>query len=295
MRALRTVVDTGSFTAAAERLGYTQSALSKQIAALEHSVGTALFVRRARGVETTEAGRRLAIRAGSILDQLDAAQRELQTLDAPVGGAVTLGGFPATAMRLAPAAIARARLLAPDIDVEFVESSTPVQLRRLRAGRLDLAIVALGRDLPDWDTTGIECEELAAGQLMVALSERHPLAYRTSVSVAELTAETWVAGTGAPGEPQFGPWPTVATPHIGVRLSEWSARLGFVAAGLGITTVPTLIASSLPAGVVAVRVQDTAFAGRSMHLAWIGSLNPAASVLRDAVVSEALRISDWQG
>ncbi len=294
MRALRAVAETGSLTAAADRLGYTQSALSKQLAALEQAAEAVLLVRQARGVELTEAGRRLAVRTSSILDQLDAAQRELQTLDTPVGGAVTLGGFPTTAMHLAPAAISRARAHYPNIDVEFVESSTPVQLRRLRAGRLDLAIIALGRDLPDWDTTGIELEQLASGQLRVAVSERHPIAHMDTVDATELADETWIAGTGAPGEPQFGAWPTLASPHIGARLREWSARLGFVSAGLGITTVPGLLASSLPRGVVAVKVEDRAFNGRSMHLAWIGRLEPAAAALRDAVISEAVRMADRQ-
>lgn len=292
LRALRTVVETGSLTAAAERLGYTQSALSKQIASLERLTGTELFHRKARGVEATEAGRRLAVRAAAVLDQLDAAERELQTLDAPVGGSVSLGGFPTTAMRLAPAAIARARLVYPDIDVEFVASSTPVQLRRLRAGRLDLSIVALGRDLPDWDTTGLELEELPSGHLVVAVSERHALAQRSKITPDELTEETWVTGNGAPGDPQFGAWPTLQSPHIGVRLTDWSARLGFVAAGLGITTVPALVASALPQGVVTLKVDDAAFAGRGMYLAWVGDLTPAAAALREAIVHEAGRIAD---
>lgn len=292
LKALRAVVETGSLTAAADRLGYTQSGLSKQIAALEHAAGAALFIRRPRGVEATEAGRRLSVRAATVLDQLDAAERELETLDTTVGGSVTLGGFPTTAMRLAPAAIARARLLSPEIDVEFVESSTPVQLRRLRAGRLDLGIIAVGPDLPDWDTTGMELEELPSGELVIAISERHALAHRSSVTVDDLTDEVWVIGAGAPGDPQFGAWPTLPAPHIGVHLREWSARLGFVAAGLGVTTVPALVASTLPAGVVAVKVEDSTFAGRSMHLAHIGQLSPAAATLREAIIREAGRIAD---
>lgn len=294
LRALRAVVETGSFTAAANRLGYTQSALSKQIAALEHAVAAALFTRRPRGVEATEAGRRLSVRAATVLDQLDAAERDLETLDAKVGGPVTLGGFPTTAMRLVPAAIARARLLSPDIDVEFLESSTPVQLRQLRAGRLDLGIIAIGSDLSDWDTTGMELEELPSGRLLVAVSERHPLAPRSSVTVDDLTNEVWVTGTGAPGDPQFGAWPTLPAPHIGVRLREWSARLGFVAAGLGVTTVPALAASTLPAGLVAVNVEDSTFAGRNTHLARIGRLSPAASTLREAIIRESGRIANGE-
>src|SRR5690349_21406031 len=148
LRALRAVLDTGSLTAASERLGFTQSALSKQMATLEAAAGAQLFRRGPRGVEPTEAATRLAARAATILDQLDAAERELASLSAPLGGRVALGGFPTTAMRLVPRTIARVRASHPAIDVDFLESSTPVQIRRLRAGRLDLAILAVGSGLP---------------------------------------------------------------------------------------------------------------------------------------------------
>ncbi|MFL6126760.1 LysR family transcriptional regulator, partial [Actinophytocola sp.] len=240
LRALRAVLETGSLTAASERLGFTQSALSKQIAALEAATGAELFRRGPRGVEPTEAGNRLAARAATILDQLDAAQRELADLSAPLGGRVALGGFPTTAMRLVPGAIARVRAEHPAIEIGFLESSTPVQIRRLRAGRLDLAILSSGEGLPGWDLTGIELERLPAGALLLAVGPRHRLARAERVAVADLEEEDWIAGRGARGEPQFGAWPTLRRPRVVAELGDWSARLGFVAAGLGVTTVPSL-------------------------------------------------------
>ena len=292
LRALRAVLDTGSLTAASERLGFTQSALSKQIATLETATGARLLRRGPRGVEPTEAGSRLAARAATILDQLDAAQRELDDLSVPLGGRVALGGFPTTAMRLVPRAIARVRAEHPSIEVDFQESSTPVQIRRLRAGRLDLAILSSGEGLPDWDLTGIEHERLPAGVLLLAVGRGHRLAGATSVDIADLGDEDWIAGRGARGEPQFGPWPTVANPRVVAELSDWSTRLGFVAAGLGVTTVPSLAASALPSGVVGVEVDDPAWVGRTMLLARIGALGGPAQAVRAALFTEARSIAD---
>ncbi|SDO66533.1 LysR family transcriptional regulator [Lentzea jiangxiensis] len=292
LRALRAVVETGSLTAASERLGFTQSALSKQIAALEAATGTRLFDRGPRGVEPTAAGSRLAVRAAVILDQYEVAHRELEDLPAPLGGRIALGGFPTTALRLVPRAIARVRADHPSVEVEFLESSTPVQIRRLRAGRVDLAILASGEDLPGWDLTGVEVEPLLSGALLLAVGRRHRLAGARRVPVAELAGEGWVVGRGARGEPQFGAWPTVAQPRVVAELGDWSARFGFVAAGLGITTIPGLAAAALPDGVVCVEVDDPGWAGRSMGLAWIGSLTAPAAAVRAALVEEARLIAE---
>ncbi|MEV4346831.1 LysR family transcriptional regulator [Actinoplanes sp. NPDC049596] len=292
LRALRAVLETGSLTAASERLGFTQSALSKQITALEAAAGTQLFRRGPRGVEPTEAGHRLAARAVTVLDELDAAGRELANLAAPIGGRVVLGGFPTTAMRLVPRTVARVRSAYPSVEIEFLESSTPVQLRRLRAGRLDLALLASGEGLPGWDLTGVETERLPAGPLLVAVGRRHRLARAERVTVADLEDEEWIAGRGARGEPQFGPWPTLRQPKVVAELGEWSTRFGFVAAGLGITTVPTLGAGALPDSVVAVEVDDPGWTGRSLLLARIGALTGPSAAVRSALFAEARTIAD---
>ncbi|WP_394618858.1 LysR family transcriptional regulator [Lentzea sp. JNUCC 0626] len=292
LRALRAVVETGSLTAASERLGFTQSALSKQIATLEATAGVRLFERVSRGVVPTAAGARLAVRAAAILDQYEVAERELEDAPVPLGGRIALGGFPTTALRLVPRAIARVRADHPSVEVEFLESSTPVQIRRLRAGRLDLAILASGKDLPDWDLTGVEVDPLPSGALLLAVGRQHRLAGARRVPVTELAREGWVVGTGARGEPQFGAWPTVPHPRVVAALGDWSARFGFVAAGLGITTIPSLAAASLPDGIVCVEVHDPDWVGRAMSLAWVGGLTGPAKAVRTALVEQACLIAE---
>src|SRR3954470_19655557 len=92
LRVLREVAQAGSFSAAAQRLGYTQSAVSRQVAALEGVAGRRLFERSRPGVAPPPAGTRLLTRAIRVLDELDAAFRERADTD-PAAGPVRLGAF----------------------------------------------------------------------------------------------------------------------------------------------------------------------------------------------------------
>jgi molybdate transport repressor ModE-like protein len=105
LRVLREVAQAGSFSAAAATLGYTQSAISRQIAALEALAGRPLFERGRRGVALTPAGARLLPRAVRVLEELDAARRELAG-EQLAAGPVRLGAFATAAAGLVPKALA---------------------------------------------------------------------------------------------------------------------------------------------------------------------------------------------
>src|SRR4051794_36011170 len=105
LRVLREVAQSGSFSAAARALGYTQSAVSRQVAALEAAAGRRLFDRSRTGVALTPAGARLLPRAVRILDELDAAQREAAG-EEPAAGPVRLGAFASAAAGLVPPPLA---------------------------------------------------------------------------------------------------------------------------------------------------------------------------------------------
>src|SRR4051795_2439425 len=107
LRVLREVAAKGSFSAAAESLAYTQSAVSQQIAALEREAQTRLVERSARGVRLTEAGRALVRHADVILARLADAEAELEAIASLRAGRVRLSAFPTAGASIAPAAIAR--------------------------------------------------------------------------------------------------------------------------------------------------------------------------------------------
>ncbi|WP_263631273.1 hypothetical protein [Streptomyces sp. 8L] len=99
-----------------------------------------------------------------------------------------------------------------------------------------------------------------------------------------MAGEWWIAGKGLRGDPQFGAWPTLDSPRIAHAAREWPTRLGLVAAGLGITVLPSLAAASVPAGVRTVAVDDPSWLGRSA----VAVTAPAPSVAA-AAAGEALR------
>ena len=290
LRVLRAVVETGSFTAASEALGYTQSAVSKQVNALEHATGAVLFTRTPRGVEPTAPGRVLAARAATMLNELDAATRELSGFSDQVSGTVVCGAFPTAAMRLVPQVVRRLAAEHAGLEIQVQEASSPTQLGRLRAGRLDVAIIAIGTGLADYDLTGIRTDELAGGPLMVAVPDDHPFARQRRVSVVDLDDQDWIVGSGSRDDPQFGAWPTLASPRIAYTVRDWTTRFGFVAAGLGLTTIPGIASAGVPRGVTTVLVDDPSWRGRSSVVATRADRSEAAALVADAVIRTAARL-----
>lgn len=118
LRVLREVAERGSFTAAAGALGYSQSAISRQVATLEVKVGRPLFERRRDGVRLTPAGARLLPRAVRILAELDEASLELRATG--TAGPVRVGTFPIAAAGLLPRALAALTRDHPDLVVHCV-------------------------------------------------------------------------------------------------------------------------------------------------------------------------------
>src|SRR6185369_5037315 len=162
LRVFREVAERGTFTAAATALGYTQSAVSRQIASLERAAGAPLLERRREGVLLTAAGQVVLRNAAGVLDQLDATARELAGLPA-AGGTVRLGWFPSAGAVLLPQAISALRRGHPAITVTTREGSTPALVRALRAGTVDLALLASAPPYrpPDTETPALRQQTLA--------------------------------------------------------------------------------------------------------------------------------------
>ena len=205
LRVLHEVARAGSFSAAASTLGYTQSAVSRQVAALEAVAGRRLFERGRHGVILTPAGARLLPRAIRILDELDAARREAAG-EHVATGPVRLGAFATAAAGLVPRALAS---MGPAPKVTLREGTTPALTRALRAGTLDLAILA--RTPPyrplDTETPPLELPTLSERELLIGVSARHPFARTRAVEVDQLEGQVWVGGRSEPGEPLLGVWP----------------------------------------------------------------------------------------
>ena len=252
MQVLRAVVVSGSVTAAATNLGYTPSAVSQQVAALERQVGVALLERVGRGVRPTEAGRLLTEYAAVIGRHVAEAETALADLRAGRTGRLGIRSFATAGAALVPPALARFRREHPavQVDLKLVDPGDP--LAEVEQGRADLAIVVRPRDRP---RDGIRLVHLLDDPYRAVLPRGHRLADRRVLDLADLAEEPWVASEWPAG-------PCVETmldacaaagfsPNFVVDSEDYATAQGFVAAGLGITLIPrTGLGSRRPAIVV---------------------------------------------
>ncbi len=269
LRVLREIAERGSFTAAAGALGYTQSAVSRQVAALEHTARAVLFERRPDGVRLTAAGQVLLRHASAVLDQLDQADRELHGLSTQ-DATVRLGAFASAGAVLLPRMLTALRRAHPGIEVTTREGATPALTRALRAGSLDLAVLALSPPFraPDAETPRLTLETLTEVSLQLAVPVDHPFARAGTVALADLGGQRWIASRSSGDETLLGVWPGLdERPRISHVTRDWLTKLRLVAAGAGITTVPPVLAPALPDGVRLVTVRDGPRELRRMVLA----------------------------
>ncbi|MFI6099952.1 LysR family transcriptional regulator [Lentzea sp. NPDC051213] len=291
LRVFREVAERGTLTAAASALGYTQSAVSRQIATLERAAGATLLERRHDGVRLTAAGRLVLRRAAIVVDQVDATARELAGLPDEDESTIRLGWFATAGAWLVPQAVVALGRTHPSITVVTREGSTPALVRALRAGTLDVALIASSPPFraPDDETPALEIETLVERSLQVAVPASHPLARNDFVDIADLRGQSWIAGPG--DQLVMGVWPGLdERPVVAHTARDWLAKLQLVAAGLGITTVPAALVTALPAGVRILPVRGGPAEQRRILLARLPGPVPEpvarlAAAVRAAVIS----------
>ncbi|SFR25053.1 DNA-binding transcriptional regulator, LysR family [Lentzea waywayandensis] len=291
LRVFREVAERGTLTAAASALGYTQSAVSRQIAALEKAAGASLLERRHDGVRLTAAGRLVLRRAAVVVDQVDAGARELAGLPEEDESTIRLGWFATAGAWLVPQALLALGRTHPSISVVTREGSTPALVRALRAGTLDVALIASSPPFraPDDESPALEVDTLTERSLHVAVPSAHPLARNDFIDIDDLRGQRWIAGLG--DQLVMGVWPGLPErPVVAHTARDWLAKLQLVAAGFGITTVPAALATVLPAGVRVLPVRGGPSEQRRIQLARLPGPLPEpvarlAAALRAAVLA----------
>src|ERR1044071_3857350 len=178
LKAFMAIADARTFTAAAERIHYTQAALSMQIKQLEREVGVPLFTRMPRRVVLTEAGERLLSRAQHILREHDAPRAELAELAGAERGRLRLGS--ASGMVSAdslPAILKKLRKAHQHAEVSVTSGTSEELVKKILAGETDAAFVSL-----PVQARNVETELLSQDQLVAIASPRHALAGQRVVS-----------------------------------------------------------------------------------------------------------------
>jgi molybdate transport repressor ModE-like protein len=247
MRILKEVADRGSFSAAAEALSYTQSAVSQQIAALEREAGTQLVTRGSRGIRLTEAGEALVRHADAILTRLADAEAELEAMAGLRGGRLRLAAFPTVGSTLMPLAIATFRKLHPDVELTVRQLEPEDSIPLLKRGELDIALT-IDPATPREDHDGIEAVFLLDDPMYAALPVDHPLARKAKLRLKDLAEEAWIGTTDSCscGELVRGHCIRAGfEPQITFESDDYLAIQGLVAAGVGVAMIPTLALTTL--------------------------------------------------
>jgi molybdate transport repressor ModE-like protein len=240
MKVLREVAAESSFSAAAQKLGYTQSAVSQQIAALEREAGTMLIERNPRGIRLTDAGEALVRHADKILARLAEAEAELEAIAGLRGGRLRLGSFPTAGATLMPRAIAEFSKRHPAVELSLAEAEPDESLPRLKAGELDLILID---DSPLAEDEEVDFVHLLDDPLHVALPADHALASRRRLRFQDLAAEPWIQGTqGCACQRQLHHACAGAgfEPRVAYESDDFQVVQGLVAAGVGVALIPGL-------------------------------------------------------
>ncbi len=255
LKVLCEVARYGSFSAAADKLGYTQPAVSRQIATLEAEVGATLVRRVPQGAVLTDAGALLVERAEEILSRLDDAEAELQALAGLEGGRLRTATFASAAASVVPPAIAVFRERHPSVELSIAMADPIDSLPRLRAGELDMALSHDPMCNPgDVLLPGIELVRLFEDPMYVAMAVGHPLADAPSLTLSDFATEPWMLATTAtcPDSRLFlrACHDAGFEPQIAFQNDDYPAILGFVAASVGVALIPDMAARGMRDGVV---------------------------------------------
>jgi molybdate transport repressor ModE-like protein len=241
MRILKEVADRGSFSAAAEALSYTQSAVSQQIAALEREAGTQLVTRGSRGIRLTEAGEALVRHADAILTRLADAEAELEAIAGLRGGRLRMAAFPTVGATLMPLAIATFRQRHPDVELTVRQLEPEDSLPLLKSGELDIALTIEPNTIQDTD--GLESTFLLDDPMFAALPLDHRLANKPRVRLKDLASEAWIGTTDACSCGSLVRNHCIRVgfePRVTFESDDYLQIQGLVAAGVGVAMIPTL-------------------------------------------------------
>ena len=232
------VAETGSFSRAAEQSHVSQPSLSQQILKLEDELGARLFDRLGRSVRLTELGKTFLPRARAVLRELEAAKGDVVEGKEFIGGPTTVGVIPTVAPYFLPPRLTAFSRKFPEVRLTIVEEITPVLLDRLRAGAIDVAILALPIRGHEFDSFPLLTERLFA-----ALPKKHKLTSRRSLSLKDLRAEPFLllrdghcfrdTAVAACDRARLHP-------QIVFESGQFSSLLSMVGAGMGVSIVPEM-------------------------------------------------------
>ena len=247
LRVLQAVGESGSFSAAADRLDYTQPAVSKIVATLERELGTTLVDRGIRPLRLTEAGSALTQRAAAAFEQIAAAALEVEAIANLSVGSVRVGTFSSAGAAMVVDALRALRKSHPDVEVSITEIGMPSALTRsLRRGDLDLGVSFDYPEIGDTFADDLALVHLLDDPFDVVVPRGHRLERERKIRFADLGQENWLLGDFGADSPSFRMIDRRCRdegfdPNVAYRINDCQMAQALVAAGEGIALLPRLM------------------------------------------------------
>lgn len=288
MLVFRQVARTGSMTAAAQALSWTQPAVSQHVRRLERSLGTPLLLRSGRTTRLSEAGEVVARHAERIAAAMDAAQREVADLTGRRSGRVRLQAFPSASATLVPAALALLAERHPGLEPVTSEALPPAGEQAVRSGDCDVAVVSTYDDEGPTEYADLHVVPLLVEPVFAVLPATSALAGRRTIRLEQLSEQTWIAGC----EMCRGHLVRVAAaagfaPDIRHATDDYLVAQGLVAAELGVTLLPARALSAVRhPGIAAVAVAGQHFRVSALARPETAEV-PAVAALLEVLVEAA--------
>ena len=234
VRAFAAVVEAGSFTAAAERTGTTQSAVSQAVAGLENVLGLPLLHRDRGGATLTEVGERVLAHARSVLGGVERIRQEAAAANGLERGKLRIGSFASFTARLLPGIMRSFQLRHPGIELVLLEGSDAEVHEWLRARVVDVAAVTLPAE-------GVEVAAETRDEIVVVVPAGHRLATAERVSVRELEREPFIMPRGGCEALVYPVFQAArCAPRTSFEVLDTTTLLLMVQEGLGVTVFPRL-------------------------------------------------------
>jgi DNA-binding transcriptional LysR family regulator len=293
LQALRETAAAGSFSRAAGALGYTQSAISQQIAALERETGLHLLHRGTRPVTLTDAGQALLSAAEPIFGHMAQAEGIVAELAGMRAGQVRLAAFPSACSTILPQAIAVVRRRLPDTELSLVEAEPGDAARLLKAGDVDLAVAYTYPSLDERYDAVLERTMLFDEPLLLVLPKGHRLLAAGAVSLSDLASEPWIV------PPSDGPSSTYRLmlmaacreagfePQVAFEIEDTRAGQALVAEGLGIALIPALALRPSTDSVLTHKLEEGPLLRRICAWTLAGPSPPAVASMKHALEAAA--------
>lgn len=247
LQLLQEIARTGSLSAAARELGFSQPAVSYQLRTLERMVGTVLVVRNGRSASLTPAGEVLAGHADRILSSIETAEQELADIVGTQAGRVRVAAFPSSCATIVASAMATMRRRRPAVEVLLSQAEPRRAETMVRRGEVDLAVsyryegIERRPEPPGGGRTPLQRITLLHDPVRVVLAADHPLAEQPEVKLEELADATWLTSSqtfeailqrAAAGLGFTPETTTVYDDHVSMQ--------SLVAHGLGVAVLPRL-------------------------------------------------------